>query len=227
MLDGKILSAVLATLTAVAVSTTGGGDLAGQELQTDPSNMDIDVMGLFQNPMKQLRQMITTTPEPENSVQARLVAGNIANETFQVKNARISPDNTTSIQFGSQTVNSDEEVVIYDFSGSMMPTNSSVQLKGTARGVLTSGVNVSGTSAIDHTIKASRIRINGIEESSIGLSKVSGTISSSDASTEFESERTLSIDSFSGDMIIMPLNGTIVLDGKVNRLTAGDFQFGN
>lgn len=227
MLDGKILSAVLATLTAVAVSTTGGGDLQDQELQADPSNMDIDVMGLAENPVKQLREMFTTTPEPENSVRARLVAERIANESFQVQNARIAPGNATEIGFGSQTINSDSEITVYGYSGSVIPRNSSFELAGTAQGVLSSGVNVSGTSAVQHTVDSPTLEVEDVQESSIGLSSVSGTIESDEASTEFDSARTLSIDSFSGDITINSRNGSIILDGKVNTLEAGDFSFGS
>lgn len=227
MLDGKILSAVLATLTAVAVSSSGGGDLSDQALETDPSNMEIDVAGMIKNPVKQLRQMVTTTPEPENSMHAELRADNIANETFQVEGARISTENATSIGFGGNNIESDENIDIYGYSGAVIPSNSTVRLSGNAEGVLTSGVNVSGTSAIENELKSDRVDLRGIDQSSISLASVSGSIESSGTSTEFDSPRTLMIDSFSGDISIRASNKTIILDGKVNRLTAGDFEFGN
>lgn len=226
MLDGKILSAVLATLTAVAVSTSGGGDLSDQGIETNPSNMEIDVGGLLKNPVEQLREMATTTPTPSNSVYAELQAQNIQNESFQVNDARIAPDNATEIGFGSQTVSSDQVIELHGYTGSIMPSNSSVVLSGNANSLISSGVNVSGTSAIEHSIESSSINVYDVKESSVALSQVTGSIESSGASTEFGSSRPLTIDSFSGDITMRPRNGTIILDGEVNSLTAGDFQFG-
>ena len=227
MLDGKILSAVLATLTAVAVSTTGGADLSDQGLETNPSDMEMDVLGLFKNPVGQLKEMITTTPKPETDVRAELVSENMGNETFQVKNARISPDNTTQIKFGTQKISSDDNIIIHGFSGAVEPSNSTIRLSGTGEGVLTSDVNISGTSTVENRVNSRRLMIEGVEESSISLSSVHGNIQASDASTSFDSERTLTIDSFSGDIVLDTGNSSIILDGKVNSLSSGDFDFGN
>lgn len=225
MLDGKILSAVLATLTAVAVSTTGG-DISTQDIQTDPSEMDTDVGGLLSNPLEQLRDMATTAPEPDNQVYARLQADQLWQESIQVNNARIQMKNTTSLKIGSQTINSDEEVSVYGYSGSVMPGNSSVMLSGTAKGALTSGVNVSGVSGVDYRVETGEMVLEGVKESEIALSQVTGTIESGDSSTDFSSPRALAINSFSGDITLRPSNKTIILDGKVNRLEAGSFTFG-
>jgi hypothetical protein len=225
MLDGKILAAVLATLTAVAVSTGQGVEAQNLEVDT-PNTDDFEFQDILDNPFKNLRSMFTETPEPENSVRASLKVENLQEETINLQGAEIRSNSTRTAQLGDKEVKSDSGITFYGVKGTLKPVNETM-ISGTVEGVHTSNVNISGTSPVTQQFNTSKLEVRDIQESAINLGKVTGSINSESASTDFNSPRPLNINSFSGDMIVYPRNSTLVLDGKVARLEAGSFTFGN
>lgn len=224
MLDGKILAAVLATLTAVAVSTGQGVEPQNLEVDT-PTTDDFSFQDIFDSPIKNLRNMFTETPEPENEVRATLQVTNLQDETLNLKGPRIVPSATTEATVGGSKVTSDSNIEFYGFEGVLKPVNSTL-ISGTVEGVYTSDVNISGEAAVSEELNSSRLEIRNVRESRINLGKVTGSIESGSSSTNFGSTRPLNINSFSGDILLYPGNRTVILDGRVSRLEAGDFTFG-
>lgn len=224
MLDGKILAAVLATLTAVAVST--GQGLEPQNLEVDtPSTDDFEFSDLLDNPITNLRNMFTETPEPENSVEAELKVASLGQESIDVKGADITSNSTKSADLGARKVKSDSDITFYGFNGMLKPVNDTM-ITGTVEGALTSGVNISGQAPVTQSFNTSRLEVKSVEKSKINFAEVTGSINSESASTQFSSPRPLNINSFSGDIVFYPKNSTVVLDGKVAMLEAGSFTFG-
>ncbi|MFT4867585.1 MAG: hypothetical protein ACI9LV_000186 [Candidatus Nanohaloarchaea archaeon] len=224
MLDGKILAAVLATLTAIAVSSGQGVEAQSLDLDT-PTTEDFEFQDILDNPVNNLRNMFTETPEPENSVEATLKVESLSEESMSISRAEVVSNSTKSVQLGSKKVESDSEITFYGFEGAVTPVNDTM-VSGTVAGAVTSGVNISGQAPVSQSFNTSRLEINGVERSKINFGQVKGSIDSESASTEFSSSRPLNINSFSGDIVIYPRNSTVVLDGKVARLEAGSFTFG-
>ncbi len=227
MLDAKVLAAVLASLTAVAVGMDGSSvDTSNMDAEKLESEMnlpgDIEEVG---GPIQRFRDAIESRPEPENEVNAVLRVKNIGAETFDLEGASLEMENFTSMSMEGKKVKSDEKIRLHGFSGSFEPGNET-SIQGSVQGLTTSGVNISGTTSVEETISTQRISVERIERIGITLSNVEGSIESGDASTDFSSSRPLNINSFSGNMIMHTDNNTIVLDGKVDELESGSFSFG-
>lgn len=225
MLDGKILAAVLATLAALAV-TSPGAEVQDKELMNG-EGLNLDMVSILEDPAKGIRDVLTSPPEPEEQVEADLVAENLWDESFEIKNAVLEPGNITSISLGGKQISSDGPVTLYGFSGTVKPSNKTV-ITGSVNGVLTSGVNITESSRVKLEVSTEKVEIRQARLDSITLSGVTGSIKSGSASTRFSnSSRNLEISGFHGDITLLPLNRTVKLDGKVGKLEAGSFSFGN
>ncbi|MFB6143866.1 MAG: hypothetical protein ABEJ98_01010 [Candidatus Nanohaloarchaea archaeon] len=228
MLDAKILVAVLITLAAISTGMNGAsvkGDTIAQKAKNIDTSGNLDLKGMLKNPVSGLKKIFKTRPEPTNTVEATLEVEDLKTANIYVDGARFTASNFTSFSIDSKKVHSNEEVMIYGFSGSVKPGEVS-EIQGSADGFVTSGVNVSGVMAITEEIDSSRMVFESVERSSLAFSSVTGKISSDNVSTEFGSERPLEINSFSGRMVLIPANDTLKLDGKVDRLEAGKFSYG-
>ncbi|PSH00190.1 MAG: hypothetical protein BRC28_00655 [Nanohaloarchaea archaeon SW_4_43_9] len=225
MLDGKILAAVLTTLTAIAVTTGQGANTQNMDLQA-PELDEFSPEGLMENPLQKLRNIVTDTPEPENKVKADLRVQELEEETVNIEGgAKVRSNSTDRVQLGDKVIESDTGIEFYGFEGTLKPVNETT-VSGTVQGVLTSGVNISGQAPVSQSFNTTKLEIRGVEESTINLGQVLGSIESENASTSFNSARPLKINSFSGDITVYPRNATFVLDGEVARLEAGSFTFG-
>lgn len=229
MLDGKILVAVLVTLAAVSTGMNGGS-VNAQEIKQNTqeitsSNSDINFGNLISSPISEVRSFFETTPEPTNEVTAELEVEDLKSNPINVKSASMEAENFTSLQMGSKKVTSDEKLQLYGYTGSINPGTVS-ELKGRADGFVSSGVNVSGIMSIQEEISSRQFTFSNVERSSLTFSSVTGEINSANASAEFGSARPLEINSFSGEIMLIPENNTLRLDGKVDRLEAGSFSFG-
>ena len=228
MLDAKVLAAVLASLTAVAAGMNGGAidaDMAVEDVSTGGADV-FDLQSLSSNPLDKLKNMFLSRPEPTNQVKANLTIDNLDDETIKVQDAVLSPPNLTEIKIGPRKMSSDEDISFNGFRGSIKP-GSPTSVQGTANSALSSGVNISGMINVNEKLNTSQVRINEKGKAKLSLSNVKGEISSGSASTEFqESNRNLKINSFTGKITIYTSNNSVMLDGKVDRLEAGQFSFG-
>lgn len=225
MLDGKILAAVLTTLAAVAVST--GQGIGAQDVELDaPERSEYSFSDLLDNPVNNVRSIFTRKPEPENSVTAELRLHSIDQEKISLKNSRISLPMKRSVGLGGKSVETDSGIVLTNFTGDFKISNHT-SISGKTLGLNSSGVKIRGSSKINEKLNGSTIDIQGTEKSSVNLEMVNGSISSESSSTQFDNPRNLDINSYSGDIMFYPVNRTILLDGKVSKLEAGGFTFGN
>jgi len=226
MLDAKVLAAVFASLTAVATTMNGGSiqpDMAVEGISADGLRTP-DFFG-SDSRLEKLRSLLTSRPEPTNNVQATLKISDLDDEKVNLRKSSIYISDLREVNLGSKTMSSDQDIVFNGVKGDIKFNDPAV-LQGTANSVTSSGVNVSGSVNLNQEINSSIIMI---EEK--GRSKISFSDVEADITYENKSEQTLTtdnfkIDSFSGRKTIYLENSTVVLDGKINSLTAGEFSYG-
>ncbi|MFB6190367.1 MAG: hypothetical protein ABEJ91_02235 [Candidatus Nanohaloarchaea archaeon] len=226
MLDGKVLTAVLASLAAIGAAINGG-DVNAERLQSNKISApgEFSFNDLVPESISSLDKFLQN-PEPENPVKAVFVSEDINDEKLKVKDARLRASNFTSISFGGKTATSDEQIALYGFTGELLP-GEVTEVNGRSRGFTTSGVNISGSLQVRRELDADRISVTDVRRAALKLKEVSGTVSTNTSSAEVKEPRKVSINSFSGSITVFPGNSTIVLDGKVDRLESGSFSFGN
>lgn len=226
MIDGRILTAVLASLAAVAAGISGGGISADQvksNTMSAPGEFSFDEV--FPESLSFLDRYLEN-PEPETEMTAVLTSEGFEDEQFRVRESNITASEFKSMQFltGNQ-LQSEDEITLYGFTGEIMPGNTT-ELTGSSNGLVTGGVNISGALSVGQELETGWLKAEGVERSAINLEQVSGTIESEDSSTTIGSPREVDINSFSGDITVYASNATIVLDGEVHRLESGSFSFG-
>lgn len=225
MLDGKVLTAVLASLAAIAAAINGGG-VSAEQLESNSISApgELTFNQVLPDSLSSLGKLLTN-PEPENQVEAVFVAEDISEEKLRVKKARVSAANFSSLELGRKSVRSDEAIELYGFTGEVMPARVT-EVKGRSKGLYTSGVNISGRTRISRELETRELQVDNVYRSGLNMEEVTGTVRSNSSSTEIKQANSLSIDSFSGSLTVYPYNQTVVLDGRVNRLDAGEFSFG-
>lgn len=229
MLDAKVLAAVFASLTAVATTMNGGSfqpEMAVEGVSAEGVNVP-DFAGSEEtlSTIDRLRSLLNSRPEPENNFQAKIELEDLENEKINLRKSSIHISNLREVNLGSRIMSSDQDIVFNSLRGEIKFNDPAV-LKGTANSVTSSGVNVSGSVRVNQEINSSNIVIE--EE---GRSKISFSNVEADITYENKSEQTLStdefeIDSFSGQKIVYVENNTVILKGKINSLTAGEFSYG-
>lgn len=225
MLDAKIMSAVLVSLAAIATATGGG--------TVEPSNLDAETVtstgfltDLNSNPIDSIKNALVTRPEPENEVSAELSIEGLKGEKIKMQKSKFSAENFTQASLGSKKMDSDEALTLHRFNGNLEIGTAS-KLKGTAGSATSSGVNVSGGLAISEKLDSKVLKVQNTERIPLKFSEAEGVVRSGSTSTEFRNgSRSLNINSFSGSITVYPSNNTLLLDGKVDELEAGDFSFG-
>ncbi|MFB6145299.1 MAG: hypothetical protein ABEJ99_02215 [Candidatus Nanohaloarchaea archaeon] len=225
MLDAKILTAVLASLAALAAGMNGGA-ITAKDIRTGtiPSNLNF---GSQFNPLQKLTGLLNTKPEPTNKFTARLKVDTLYTDKISSKNAELHVANLTKFKVNTHTIRSDEPIVIYGYTGDIK-TGNRTKFSGRASSLLTSGVNITGLMNVDEEVPARYIEIDNTQKISLKFEQVSGKIMPEKGSSLniAGSQRQLIIDSFAGDIKIYQGNRTVVLDGKVSSLQAGGFSFG-
>lgn len=226
MLDGKVLTAVLASLAAIAAAINGGG-LDAEQVQSNKISApgDFTFNDVVPESLSSLTRFLKN-PEPENPVRAVFVSDDLNGEKLRVKDARLSAENFTSISFGGKSASSDEKITLYGFSGEVMP-GELTELRGSSNGFVSSGVNVSGNLMVRKELETGFLLAKGFRRTRITLKDVSGVVNTNTSSARIKKPRKVRINSFSGTLMVYPGNSTIVLDGRVDRLESGGFSFGS
>jgi len=221
MLDGKILAAVLATLTALAAGT-GGGEVPNQSQVEMPSEIGL---GSITDSLETARNIFGSKPEPETEVEANLVVGSLYDKKLKIGSADLSPG-VQELDAGKQTIDSDDSIDLYGFSGTLGFGNKS-SFQGSVKRIETSGIDIRGETTVTHKFDKNRIVLRNVSDTALNFKDVRGKISSGDAEASFgNSTRALDINSYSGTMVFYPSNKTVSLDGEVGRLKYGSFKFG-
>ncbi|MFB6209465.1 MAG: hypothetical protein ABEJ56_05010 [Candidatus Nanohaloarchaea archaeon] len=227
MLDGKILAAVLVTLTALSVSTSGG-DLQDAKLANGRSmSSGLGISSVAKNPVSALRNALLSPPEPTSSFEAEIQAGELRDETLRLRHASVTPSNLTELELGAGRVDSDIDIKLYGFRGSIRPSNVT-RIRGSIAGVTTSGVNLSENARISFETETSLITVEDAFAKSLTFRDARARFVSEGTTTRLRNgSRTVRITGFKGDIQILPGNKTVRLDGKVGKVEAGSFSFGN
>ncbi len=226
MLDGRILAAVFASLAAIAAAV-GGGHVDAGSLKTDNfRSAKSGFSDLLPGPLKSFGDFFQN-PEPETEMSAVLEVDDLGDQRLTVDAGRLFVKNLTSTSLDSKTLHSDESIVFYGFSG-WLEAGQPLELKGRSKGLVSSGVNVSGSLGVSEDVDTEFVRIDRVERSALSFDSVTGRVESNSTSANIRSSDTsLEIDSFSGNISIFSSNGTVVLRGKVHSLTAGEVSFGS
>ncbi len=226
MLDGRILAAVFASLAAIAAAV-GGGHVDAGSLKTDNfQNAKSGLGDLLPGPIRSIGDLFQN-PEPETDMTAVLQVEDLGDRRLTVDAGTLFVKNLTSITINGKKLQSDEPIVFYGFSG-WLKADQPLELKGRSKGLVSSGVNVSGSLGVSEDVDTSFIRIGKVERSALRFEGVTGRVESNSTSANIRSSETsLDINSFSGNISIYSSNGTVVLRGKVDSLTAGEVSFGS
>jgi hypothetical protein len=224
MLDGKILTAVFATLAALGTAMNGGhidsGDL--QDIKTSSNNRNFD--SLMPESLGAFTELMQN-PKPDTSVKVEVEIDDLSGQKMKISSASLYANNLTNVKIGKRRIESDEELKFYGFNGKVDP-GTPTDFKGRSKGIVTSGVNISGRYSVEEEISTDRIVMTDVIRSEIKLNDISGSIKSNTSSTTIRDDETdLDINSFSGNITVLPRNRTFILDGKVNKLEAGDISF--
>ncbi len=226
MFDGKILTAVFATLAAVAAALNGGSLDPGQlESSTFSAPGDATFNQVVPESFK-LGDFLKN-PEPENRVSATFQQKDLKDTELSLKSGRMEVDNLSSFDIGTKSVTSNSTVLFYGFKGKISP-GEKTEIKGRVKGFKSEPVNFSGRFRVEKELNTGIITLSSVKRSKIRLKDVTGTVDSNTSVTEIRDPATdLRINSFSGDARIFPGNRTVTIDGHVDRLNAGDISLGS
>lgn len=227
MLDGKVLTAVLASVAAIAAAISGGGiNAEAVKDSTVSAPGDSSFNSLIPESVPFVGDFLKN-PQPENEVEAYLKYEDFEeDQSFTVRSASLKAENLSKFNLGARTVFSREKPVFRGFSGQIKPRAKTL-IKGSASGFNAGGVNLSGTFKLKKEFATSHISLRGVKRSSLNIERVTGTISSNSSSTEIKEATEFDVNSFTGSIDVYPGNRTLLLDGKVAELKAGAFSFGN
>ena len=223
MLDGKILTAVLASLAMIGTAMNGGHVDSSelQDIRKNPLSTNFDKLmpgslGAFSAMMQ--------NPEPDTALEAELMIGDVAGQTLRLSSGTMKADNLTKIKAGRRQITSTSDLEFNQYSGKInfgKPTN----IEGSSESIITNDVNISGGFEIKEELDTDKIVLTNVTRSKISLKKVSGLIKSDSISTNITKDNLeLNINSFSGNMTIHSKTGKMILSGEVDKMDAGSIS---
>lgn len=224
MLDGKILTAVLASLAMIGTAMNGGHVDSSelQDIRKNPLSTNFD--RFMPGSLGAFTQQYMQNPEPDTALEAELMIGDVAGQNFRLSSGTMKANNLTKIKTNRRQITSDSDLEFNGFSGKInlgQPTD----IEGSAESIITNGVNISGGFDIKEDLDTDKIVLTNVTRSKISLKKVSGLVRSDSISTNITKDNLeLNINSFSGNMTIYPKTGKLLLSGKVDKMNAGSIS---
>jgi hypothetical protein len=207
----KILAAVLTTLTAVFVVMNAGN--APQAPETGQG-----LQGLIPDIFSQ------ENPEPQTAVTAEI--------TFLTNNTTMNVNGDTTIQgldtYTSDAVNirSDKDIEFQNFEGQMFFGNRT-EVSGKAYGFISKGVEVEQTFRLEKTLNNTKVDIKDAERVGLEFSQADISLDAENSSSGItETNTSVRIESFSGNITVTPGLKTVNLDGNISKVEAGQTTFG-
>ncbi|MFB6174601.1 MAG: hypothetical protein ABEJ87_01330 [Candidatus Nanohalobium sp.] len=202
-MDVKILAAVFATLAIVFVGMNSGGlHLGGLSGITD----------IFSSP----------PPKPDTHVQADIQFH--TNNTTMKVNGNLTAEGLTHYSKGDVNINADKPIKFQGFQGTVFIEDNAT-ISGTAEKLVTPGIQISNVHLNRETdtplIKITGAKMVGLKfrRADINLDKVNGSSSISQTNT------TVEIQSFNGNITIRPPEKKISLSGNISKVSAGATTF--
>lgn len=229
MIDGKVLTAVLASIAAIAAAINGGGLTAEQvksnSMSAPGDSSFADLKGSVADILPgNLAPDFLKPPKPDFSVSASLVVDDLGQKTLEVRNAKVVSANISRVSFNGRSMQSRSPIVVHGFTGRFSPGENSSRIKGRASSFVSEGVNVSGGFPVDEDLSSDKIVLEGVERVSLEFKDVNGFIEANQTETEFDSTG-FRVNSFSGDMVFYS-NSTVRLRGEVDKVNAGSLSLG-
>lgn len=224
MLDGKILTAVLASLAIIGTAMNGGNVDSSQlqDIKKNPLSTDFD--RFMPGSLGAFAQKYMQNPEPDTSLEAELKIGDVSGQSLEISSGRITVDNLTEIKTERRRIRSDSALEFNDFVGKInlgKPTN----IEGSAEIIVANNVNISGGFTVKEELNTNKIDLRNVSRSKINLKKVSGIVKTDTSSTNLnENNLKLDINSFSGNMTVNPETGGLNLSGKVDKMDVGSIS---
>lgn len=221
-MDPKILAAVFASIAALTVSGSGSVD----DFQNfDPGNFLDGNIGDLPVDIDNIIGQMTDRPEPENSITVTATL-NSEQASLSAENAILEVEAFDRLKSDSRVIESDQRISFRDFKGEiLLEKNSSAGLEGQSSGFSSSGVNVTEAMKINYDTNASRILLSNVERSKISLEDVDVEMNSEEGTELSQSDSPLKMNSFSGDITVLPGENTIRFEGLVDRFEAGGASF--
>lgn len=222
-MEPKILAATLATLATVFAGLNGGAFTVDDIRSTELADEDLTRQSGLSSFVPDIPFMdrLNQKPEPTNQVKARI---QIQDESkLKLRKADMIPRNLTGIQTSQLDLKSDEELKLTGYTGDLeLGNNTGIQ--GRAQGINTSGVNVSTSLRIETETETEKITVVNTQRSELKFPRASIQPTQDSEFGISTDKAELSINSFTGDIEITPENKTLVIDGKVDTVSAGKYE---
>lgn len=206
----KILAAVLTTLTAVFV-VMNAGTAPAPDTGEGLSGLIPDIFS-------------SENPQPETPVTAEI---NVLDQ-----NTTLNVNGDTTVQglstYTSDEVNirSDNDIEFQNFEGELFFGNRT-EISGQAYGFTSNSVEVEETFNLEKTLNNTQVDIRNAERIGLEFERANITLDAVNSSSGItETNTSVSVQSFSGNITVVPDSMTVQLSGNVSQVSAGQTTFG-
>jgi len=207
-MDLKILAAVFTTLAAVFIVMNAGG-LGGSG----------GIGGLIPDFLSQ------ENPEPETGVTAEIKVLT-DNSTVQT-NGNMTIQGLTQYLSEDVDIQSENDIEFKNFEGNLRIGNGS-KVSGSAEGFTSNGVQVARNFRLETDLNTSKVDIMGAERVAMDFRRANIDLEATNSSSGIQETNTsVSIESFSGNITANPDEKTLNLKGNISLVEAGQTTFGN
>lgn len=209
-MDMKILAAVLTTLAAVFLVMNAG------ETPAETSGPGLGALiPAFLSP---------EPPQPQTRIEADIQI-RTENTTMNL-NGDLQVEGLTQYISDQVDIKSNQEIEFQNFQGTVFIGNQS-RIDGKAEGFTSKGVQVAKNFKLQENINNSKITLEEVKRASLDLKAADIQLDALNSSTSIsETNTTVKIESFSGNMTVTPENMSIGLQGNITNVEAGQTSFG-
>lgn len=212
-MDMKILAAVFITLAAVFV-VINTGEAQPQNLRTGTSGISGIISGLFSSP----------NPQAETKVEADIKV--LSRNTTMNVNGDLTVKGLEKYISGNVDIKSDKDIKFKNFEGQIFIGNNTT-IDGNVEGITSKGVQVAKNFRLEKEINTTQINIVEAERVGVSFGSANIDVEATNSSTSLtKSNTTVQIDSFTGNMTVLPRQMELSLNGKINTLKAGSTTIG-
>lgn len=212
-MDMKILAAVFITLAAVFV-VINTGEAQPQNLRTGTSGLSSIVSGLFSSP----------NPQAETKVEADIKV--LSRNTTMNVNGDLTVKGLEKYISGNVDIKSDKDIKFKNFEGQIFIGNNTT-IDGNVEGFTSKGVQVAKNFRLEKEINTTQINVVEAERVGVSFGSADIDVEATNSSTSLtKSNTTVQIDSFTGNMTVLPRQMELSLNGKINTLKAGSTTIG-
>lgn len=220
-MDPKIMTAVFASIAALAVGTGGSGSIDNFQ-NLNPQ----DLVGQFSTSPSDIISQFSEKPEPENPVRT-VIEIESASSSISIRSGGLLVQDFENLESSSREISSDESLKFLEFSGkTVLSTGNDTLISGKSNGFSSSGVSFRKSMKLNFRTDSEKISAENVSKTAVKMEDVNIRMESLEDSTVIQKENTkLKINSFSGDITLFSENMTVILDGEVDTLNAGGTSF--